>query len=206
MLVAGMQPVYACICLWPSFEDAVAYTDEIFTGNIVSYHNEKHVSVAHSNGDTSWYWRHYYTFKVQRKWKGSANRVFVIESGGSSCSSTFDVTERDILIYGNATDKYVVQNSPAEGGNDTIPILYTSVCDRTSHPSSKYRDSYNLDLSRLSLLPEMQLLSKLNTHDLVVQRYTKQINRHQAMYFALGATAMAIMGFTVHKLFNKTSV
>jgi hypothetical protein len=149
------HPLKACSCDTTSFNYAVEWAEEIFTGHII-----KVEAIDTREHYYSWRWK--YTFKVNEKWKGSNSSEIEIYHDGSSCDPYFDIYQSNYLIYASTFNQEELYGesmgyNPAEGN------LYTWLCAR--NVKDGWENSwFDQDVKRLDkLFPEKVKL----THPLV---------------------------------------
>ena len=100
MLIVNSE-VNACSCDTISFKEASEhYADEIFVGKIIKAERYEIGRYKHEEGDEEeidYGWK--YLFEVEKKWKGSSDKLITIYHHGSTCDTYFDIYAYRYLVY-----------------------------------------------------------------------------------------------------------
>jgi hypothetical protein len=160
LIVFNISKANACSCDTTSLENALEFSDEIFTGKVVKveeYKNGQFVKI--DNEEKASYPLRYY-FEVERKWKGNQDSILIVGGDNWSCDFWFDIGKR-YLVYAtrdtseeepiDTTAETIVIDIPRI--NDGKDILSTWLCSRTTHEPIGVLEKnnwYKKDLRRLN--------------------------------------------------------
>lgn len=92
---------FGCSCELISFESATEWADEIFIGRIVETKEILRYTEANEAINTRvWVAR----FEVEKKWKGSSNKIVEVFQGSTSCDFNFEFPGPSYIVYSKEED------------------------------------------------------------------------------------------------------